>query len=118
MSFSADKVPVLKGSFSQRRFSTSKDPSGNGKISLSRCRLDLMFLSSIGEDLVGLGTSAPQHLRTSTPQHLTDGHQRSIRERTEASESHTKATDLTPVLIPLVPQLELCGVQTKLENSG
>ena len=110
MSFSADKVPVLKGSFSQRRFSTSKDPSGNGKISLSRCRLDLMFLSSIGEDLVGLGTSAPQH--------LTDGHQRSIRERTEASESHTKATDLTPVLIPLVPQLELCGVQTKLENSG
>jgi hypothetical protein len=32
MSFSADKVPVLKGAFSQRRFSTSKEPSENGEL--------------------------------------------------------------------------------------
>jgi hypothetical protein len=30
MSFSADKVNILKGSFSQRRFSSSKDPSESG----------------------------------------------------------------------------------------
>jgi len=31
MSFSADKVNMLKGAFSQRRFSSSKDPSESGK---------------------------------------------------------------------------------------
>jgi hypothetical protein len=31
MSFSADKVNVLKGAFSQRRFSSSKDPSESGE---------------------------------------------------------------------------------------
>ncbi len=33
MSFSADKVPVLKtgGGHRERRFSTSKEPSGNGE---------------------------------------------------------------------------------------
>jgi hypothetical protein len=30
MSFSADKVNVLKGAFSQRRFSSSKDPTESG----------------------------------------------------------------------------------------
>ena len=30
MSFSADKVSHLKGAFSQRRFSSSKDPSESG----------------------------------------------------------------------------------------
>jgi hypothetical protein len=33
MSFSADKVNVLKGAFSQRRFSSSKDPSESGEYS-------------------------------------------------------------------------------------
>ena len=34
MSFSADKVNVLKGAFSHRRFSSSKDPSESGKLRL------------------------------------------------------------------------------------
>jgi hypothetical protein len=33
MSFSADKVNILKGGFSQRRFSSSKDPSESGEFS-------------------------------------------------------------------------------------
>jgi hypothetical protein len=32
MSFSADKVNMLKGAFSQRRFSSSKDPSDSGEL--------------------------------------------------------------------------------------
>jgi hypothetical protein len=35
MSFSADKVNVLKGAFSQRRFSSSKDPSESGQYCFS-----------------------------------------------------------------------------------
>ncbi|KAH7396808.1 hypothetical protein DE146DRAFT_657824 [Phaeosphaeria sp. MPI-PUGE-AT-0046c] len=34
MSFSADKVNILKGAFSQRRFSSSKDPSESGTYTL------------------------------------------------------------------------------------
>ena len=35
MSFSADKVSHLKGAFSQRRFSSSKDPTESGMYFLS-----------------------------------------------------------------------------------
>ena len=35
MSFSADKVNMLKGAFSQRRFSSSKDPSESGMLASS-----------------------------------------------------------------------------------
>jgi hypothetical protein len=42
MSFSADKVPILKGAFTQRRFSSSKEPSGNGESFLS-CMLRWLY---------------------------------------------------------------------------
>lgn len=35
MSFSADKVNVLKGAFSQRRFSSSKEPTESGEFGVS-----------------------------------------------------------------------------------
>jgi hypothetical protein len=43
MSFSADKVNVLKGAFSQRRFSSSKDPSESGEY----CQLLYFFMQSV-----------------------------------------------------------------------
>jgi hypothetical protein len=43
MSFSADKVNVLKGAFSQRRFSSSKDPSESGEY----CQLPYFFMQSV-----------------------------------------------------------------------
>jgi hypothetical protein len=53
MSFSADKVPVLKGAFSQRRFSTSKEPSENGALASFLFRFHPNFITTTRQSSTG-----------------------------------------------------------------
>ena len=58
MSFSADKVPILKAGagHGQRRFSSSKEPSGNGMYELDGVRGGLEALEELESKYKSRGT--------------------------------------------------------------